>query len=154
MEWQPDASKSILATKTIAPKSSAAAKRPCPARAGSSGKVPHSAVEKKYRSNLNSKLIELQQCVPSLKAETEIKQEFGNLDTTRRRNKRDVKLQKGLILSSAAEYIRELQGRNFDLERDNKLLKGKLAVLQKIAPEKERAVKPDALLAERQHDQR
>ncbi len=89
--------------------------------------------------------------MPSLKVETEIKQEFGSPDTTRRRNKREVKLQKGLILSSAAEYIRTLQARNSELEARNSFLERRLACLQKVALEKESVVvRCDEVSAERE----
>lgn len=83
--------------------------------------IPHSAVEKKYRYNLNAKLVDLQQCIPALSAKPK--------DDCARRcsglGEKDIRLEKGLILSSAAHYIRMLQARTSDLEVQNKFLRHK-----------------------------
>ena len=139
-------------TKPIVPRTPPTTKRPNPGRTGSAAKVPHSAVEKKYRSNLNSKLIELQQCIPNPNLETEVKQEFGSPDNARRCNKTEVKLQKGLILSSAAKYIRTLQARNSKLEEQNSALERRLSCLQNIACNKDRVVRRDETWADCEHD--
>jgi hypothetical protein len=101
-------------------------------------KIPHSAVEKKYRSNLNSKMIELQQCVPALHVKTNIEDESRSLDSTTSLPKRDGKLPKCLILNSAADYIRTLEARTSELDTHVELLERRLVVLQRIALEKTR----------------
>jgi hypothetical protein len=103
-------------------------------------RILHSAVEKKYRTALKSRLAALRQCVPTLHAETEGEREQGGPNTTAGNQRKDVKLQKGLILSSAAEYIRILQTRKSQLETRIDLLERRLPILEKNALEKKNGV--------------
>lgn len=74
-------------------------------------KVSHNVIEKRYRSNLNDKINDLRDAVPSLKAEAEI----GN-----------VKHPKGKIIQAAAEYIRDIEQRCVRLQEENNRLTAKL----------------------------
>jgi hypothetical protein len=96
-------------------------------------KIPHSAVEKRYRSNLNTKMIGLQQCVPVLRMTIENEDKSGRLDPGTGSPKRDRKLLKGFILESAADYIRTLEARASQRDTHVEVLERRLAVLQRIA---------------------
>ena len=100
-------------------------------------KIPHSTVEKRYRSKLDSKMIELQQCVPILHIKTKnedccVGPDF--ISTTS--PKQDGKLPKCLILDRAAGYIRSLEARASEQDTHVELLERRLAVLQRIALDK------------------
>ena len=76
----------------------------------------HNLVEKRYRANLNKKIVELGDAVPCLR-----------LGSMRRREKSSVgkepepqqKVNKATVLSKAIEYIHELETRNRLLQQDN-----------------------------------
>ncbi len=70
-----ETSEAVQPTRSIVPKTPPKIKEPTLGRMGISGKLPHSAVEKECRFNIKSKLIERQQYVPSLKVETQTKQD-------------------------------------------------------------------------------
>lgn len=74
-------------------------------------KVSHNVIEKRYRSNLNDKIMDLRDVVPILKAEADA----GNL-----------KHAKGKIISGATDYIRELEAKNAKLIQENNRLTAKL----------------------------
>jgi Helix-loop-helix DNA-binding domain len=106
----------------------------------------HSAVEKRYRTNLNSKIEQLQQCMPNTLLETKVEEEYGHVHPGESHGKKGGKLQKSLILSNAATYIRALQSnvsqvraRNKLLEGQNVLLERRLDMLQRIVLQKARA---------------
>jgi hypothetical protein len=136
-------------TSLIAPKSTTVKKTPPIKKSSIRAKIPHSAVEKRYRSNLNSKMIELQQCVPALHVKTNIEDECGSPDATMGSPKQDGKLPKGLILESAADYIRTLEARTSELDTHVELLERRLAVLQRIALEKSRGADSGLMTADR-----
>ena len=70
----------------------------------------HSVVERRYRTNINAKIADLRDCVPTLKATASSKvQSPTNPDSSMQ------KLNKATILSTAVSYIR-------DLERDKRRL--------------------------------
>jgi len=96
-------------------------------------KCDHSHVEKRYRFNLNSALVRLQQCVPALNAETIVKKEPESPDTIGCDSKQDSKLQKGIILSGATDYIQTLKASSVKLESHIELLQKRVVVLQEIA---------------------
>lgn len=79
-------------------------------------KVSHNVIEKRYRSNLNDKILELRDTIPSLRIEADA----GN-------NKHA----KGRIISTATEYIRDLEARNLKLLKENNRLTTKLHGEQK-----------------------
>lgn len=74
-------------------------------------KVSHNIIEKRYRLNLNEKILYLRDVVPILKAEAD----SGN-------NKQA----KGRIISGATDYIKELEARNAKLVQENTRLTAKL----------------------------
>lgn len=88
-------------------------------------KRAHNVIEKRYRANLNEKIAELRDSVPSLRG---TKNANGNLvdddeaDGATPANK----LNKASILSKATEYIRHLEIRNKRLEDENTALKNRL----------------------------
>jgi hypothetical protein len=119
--------------RLVAPKSTMAKKRPPFKRAPIRTKLPHSTIEKRYRSNLNTKMIELQQCVPALRVKINNEDESGSPDPSTGSPEQDRKLPKGFILENAADYIRTLEARTSGLDTHVELLERKLAVLQRIA---------------------
>jgi hypothetical protein len=117
----------------VAPKSTMAKKRPPFKRSPIRVKIPHSAIERRYRSNLNTKMIELQQCVPALRVKISNEDESGSPDPSMGSPKQDRKLPKGFILENATDYIRTLEARTSELDTHVELLERRLAVLQRIA---------------------
>ena len=122
----------------VAPKTALAKKRPAIKKSPSRAKIPHSAVEKRYRSNLDSKMFGLQQCVPALHVKTDMEDESVSPDATLESAKQDTKMPKGVILEGAADYIRTLEARTAKLDKHVELLERRLTVLQRIALEKTR----------------
>lgn len=112
-------------------------------------KIPHSAVEKKYRSNLNSKMMELQHCMPALHVKTNIEDQSRSLGSATGSPKQDGKLPKGLILDSAIDCIRTLEARTSELDTHIELLERRLAVLQGIALGKMRGADSSLMSANR-----
>lgn len=80
-------------------------------RTADAPKVSHNIIEKRYRLNLNEKIMYLRDVVPQLKAEADA----GN-----------VKQAKGSIISGATDYIKELEARNAKLVLENDRLTAKL----------------------------
>ncbi|KUL82307.1 hypothetical protein ZTR_09721 [Talaromyces verruculosus] len=86
----------------------------------------HNVIEKRYRANLNEKITELRDSIPSLRGLTR--------DTNGGASMHDDdfstgnKLNKASILSKATEYIRHLEFRNSRLEEENKALENKTAL--------------------------
>ncbi|CCG82239.1 Sterol regulatory element-binding protein 1 [Taphrina deformans PYCC 5710] len=74
-------------------------------------KVSHNVIEKRYRSNLNEKIMVLRDSVPALKAEA---------------LSANVKHPKGKIIQAATEYIRDIEAKCARLQEDNNRLMSKL----------------------------
>lgn len=98
-------------------------------------KRPHNVIEKRYRANLNEKIAELRDSVPSLRVlkktqagEDQVGSDDENLDGLAPTNK----LNKASVLTKAVEYIRHLETRNKRLEDENKLLKERMQTLDKV----------------------
>lgn len=99
-------------------------------------KRPHNIIEKRYRANLNEKIAELRDSVPSLRISKKPKGRDGSsadsdedaLDGLTPSNK----LNKASILTKAVEYIRHLEFRTKRLEEENKSLKERLETLDKV----------------------
>ncbi|KAL3476888.1 hypothetical protein BJX99DRAFT_135374 [Aspergillus californicus] len=92
-------------------------------------KRAHNVIEKRYRANLNDKIAELRDSVPSLRAtKGTIKVDDDDDGVTPAS-----KLNKASILSKATEYIRHLEIRNTRLEDENTALKVRLRELEKAA---------------------
>lgn len=97
-----------------------------------SKKRSHNVIEKRYRANLNEKITELRDSIPSLRAMSKSSNGSspGNddADSSLAANK----LNKASILSKATDYIRQLELRNSRLEEENKALKTRLRQLDKV----------------------
>ncbi|EGC41622.1 HLH transcription factor [Histoplasma capsulatum var. duboisii H88] len=99
-----------------------------------SKKRSHNVIEKRYRANLNDKIAELRDSVPSLRALAKQKngisgQGIGDDDEIVSSSN---KLNKASILAKATEYIRHLEQRNKRLEEENVGLKNRLRQLDKV----------------------
>ncbi|KAG2415955.1 hypothetical protein HFD88_007147 [Aspergillus terreus] len=92
-------------------------------------KRAHNVVEKRYRANLNEKIAELRDSVPSLRASKNTN--GGLLDDEDEAVAPAKQLNKASILSKATEYIRHLEIRNKRLEDENTALKNRLRQLDK-----------------------
>ena len=92
-------------------------------------KRAHNVIEKRYRANLNDKISELRDSVPSLRASKGsgalVDDDDGEGVTPAN------KLNKASILSKATEYIRHLEIRNRRLEEENVALKNRLRQVDK-----------------------
>ncbi|PGH04815.1 hypothetical protein GX51_03301 [Blastomyces parvus] len=99
-----------------------------------SKKRSHNVIEKRYRANLNDKIAELRDSVPSLRAL--VKQKNGTTSQGMSGDDEIVsssnKLNKASILAKATEYIRHLEQRNKRLEEENVGLKNRLRQLDKV----------------------
>ncbi|KAK1980419.1 hypothetical protein LZ30DRAFT_130289 [Colletotrichum cereale] len=117
-------------------------------RHAESSKNPHNMIEKRYRVNINEKILALRDAVPSLRcvvqqtenpqaasasaaavaAESdehpEVVEELGGLLPAR-------KLNKATILSKATEYIAHLEKKNGQLWKENQELEKRLAEAQR-----------------------
>lgn len=76
----------------------------------------HTIIEKRYRTNLNDKIAELRESIPSLRMNQLDSTDLGALTPA-------AKLHKATILSKAAEYIQHLEKRNNSLEKENAQLR-------------------------------
>ncbi|EED19738.1 HLH transcription factor, putative [Talaromyces stipitatus ATCC 10500] len=94
-----------------------------------SKKRSHNVVEKRYRANLNEKIGELRDSIPSLRGLT--RDINGGASTHDDDFSSGNKLNKASILSKATEYIRHLELRNRRLEEENQALKARLRQLDK-----------------------
>ena len=95
-------------------------------------KRAHNVIEKRYRANLNDKIAELRDSVPSLRTKN------PNADSNEEEEDAEgatpaSKLNKASILSKATEYIKHLEIRNKRLEDENTALKNRLRQVDKAA---------------------
>lgn len=96
-----------------------------------SKKRAHNVIEKRYRANLNDKIAELRDSVPSLRP---TKGSGGVVDDDDGEGATPAnKLNKASILSKATDYIKHLETRNKRLEDENTALKNRLRELEKAA---------------------
>ncbi len=98
-------------------------------------KRPHNIIEKRYRANLNDKIAELRDSVPSLRfaQKTKVQEAAGGSDEEDLEGLTPSnKLNKASILTKAVEYIRHLEFRTKRLEEENKSLKERLETLDKV----------------------
>lgn len=98
-------------------------------RGGKRWKAAHRAVERRYRSNLNLKIIQLGQCIPAIRHQITTIEDFENGDDTPNPK---AKLQKGHVLSRAVDYIQSLQQHVSELEADKRRLESKVEALQEM----------------------
>lgn len=96
-------------------------------RTGKRWKAAHRAVERRYRSNLNLKIIKLGQCIPAIRSQVVGIDESENTEDCRTTQKG--KLQKGHVLSNAVDYIQSLQQLVSELEAENRQLENKVEAL-------------------------
>ncbi|KAG7731403.1 hypothetical protein KL948_003033 [Ogataea haglerorum] len=123
-----------------------------PISKGKKFKSPHNLIEKKYRTNINTKIVELRNCVPTLRIlvakennhhtnstvkDEEYVDDYEGDGYTDDEEKLDGlqparKLNKATILSKAAEYIKHLEWKHEVLKRKNEQL---ARMLKNLNPE-------------------
>lgn len=92
-------------------------------------KTSHNVIEKRYRNNLNDKILELRDSVPSLRAmsrpngEDDGSEDLEGLTPAH-------KLNKSTIMAKATEYIKHLEKRNKTMSDDMDSLKKRLRALE------------------------
>lgn len=96
-------------------------------------KRAHNVIEKRYRANLNEKIAELRDSVPSLRATRNANGDSNEDDEDADSATPANKLNKASILSKATEYIKHLEIRNKRLEDENTDLKNRLRQVDKAA---------------------
>lgn len=99
-------------------------------------KRPHNIIEKRYRANLNDKIAELRDSVPSLRITKKSKVKESDKEVSDEEDLDGLtpsnKLNKASILTKAVEYIRHLEFRTKRLEEENKSLRERLETLDKV----------------------
>ncbi|CAG8894309.1 unnamed protein product [Penicillium nalgiovense] len=96
-------------------------------------KRAHNVIEKRYRANLNDKIAELRDSVPSLRSTKNPNGGSADDDDEAEGTNAANKLNKASILSKATEYIKHLEIRNQRLEDENTDLKNRLRQADKAA---------------------
>ncbi|KAJ6146113.1 hypothetical protein N7497_008095 [Penicillium chrysogenum] len=96
-------------------------------------KRAHNVIEKRYRANLNDKIAELRDSVPSLRSTKNPNGGSAEDDDEAEGTNAANKLNKASILSKATEYIKHLEIRNQRLEDENTDLKNRLRQADKAA---------------------
>jgi hypothetical protein len=89
-------------------------------------KTSHNVIEKRYRNNLNDKIIELRQSVPALRAMGRDGEDGEDLEGLAPAHK----LNKATIMAKATEYIKHLEKRNQKLEDEMTALKARVASVE------------------------
>ena len=97
-----------------------------------SKKRPHNVIEKRYRANLNEKIAELRQSVPSLQSSVKGLKECEDAEDDAEDPAGSTKLNKASVLTKAVEYIRHLELRNKRLDAENLALKQRLLRLERV----------------------
>lgn len=86
-------------------------------------KSSHNMIEKRYRTNINDKILALRDSVPALRVLVESgDDDIDELDGLQPAKK----LNKATILSKATEYIKHLENKNDSLKKENDQLKARL----------------------------
>ncbi|KAK0633783.1 helix-loop-helix DNA-binding domain-containing protein [Immersiella caudata] len=126
-------------SSTLESEESASAKRvslsPPPEHAAHPKKTAHNMIEKRYRTNLNGKITELRDAIPSLRATR--RQAIGSegegfVDDDVNNLAPAPKLNKATILSKATDYINQLESKNRNLETENSALRGRMEGLEML----------------------
>lgn len=92
-------------------------------------KTSHNVIEKRYRNNLNDKIAELRDSVPSLRA---MSRPSGNDDSEDLEGLTPAhKLNKATVLAKATEYIKHLEKRNKSMADEMSQLKTRLSNIEK-----------------------
>lgn len=91
-------------------------------------KTSHNVIEKRYRNNLNDKIVELRNSVPSLRAmrranRGEESEDLGGLTAAH-------KLNKATVMAKATEYIKHLEKRNKAMADEMAQLKARLTAVE------------------------
>ncbi|KAK4634889.1 Sterol regulatory element-binding protein 1 [Fulvia fulva] len=89
-------------------------------------KTSHNVIEKRYRNNLNDKIVELRNAVPALRAVGRNGEEVENLEGLTPAHK----LNKATVMAKATEYIRHLEKRNKTMSDEMDILKAQLAKVE------------------------
>lgn len=89
-------------------------------------KTSHNVIEKRYRNNLNDKIVELRQSVPALRAMGRDGEECEDLEGLAPAHK----LNKATIMAKATEYIKHLEKRNQSMETEMAALKARVASVE------------------------
>lgn len=92
-------------------------------------KTSHNVIEKRYRNNLNDKIAELRDSVPSLRAMSRPNGDDGSEDLEGLTPAH--KLNKATVLAKATEYIKHLEKRNKNMMNDMAALKAHMSSLEK-----------------------
>jgi hypothetical protein len=92
-----------------------------------SKKTSHNKIEKRYRYNINSKISELKQCVPSLRA---IDNPTGDEDLEGLAPAH--KTNKATVLLKTIEYIKHLEKQNESLKNETVYLKSRITTYEKM----------------------
>ncbi|KAK0655148.1 hypothetical protein B0T16DRAFT_424199 [Cercophora newfieldiana] len=103
--------------------------------AGHPKKTAHNMIEKRYRTNLNDKITQLRDAVPSLRAthrQVTGSDGEGFMDDELNGLVAVPKLNKATILSKATDYITQLENRNRNLETENNALRGRMEGLEML----------------------
>ncbi|KAI5301269.1 hypothetical protein KEM55_007055, partial [Ascosphaera atra] len=137
---------SVLATGNVAANDPGVKSSTSPQRVLPSKKRSHNVIEKRYRANLNEKIAELRDSVPSLRVIARQRSRAGlagspHSDGNDAENDEYAigaggKLNKASILSKATEYIRHLEARNKRLEEENVEVKIRLRQFEKSAEQR------------------
>ncbi|KAK3715996.1 Clr6 histone deacetylase associated PHD protein-2 Cph2 [Vermiconidia calcicola] len=91
-------------------------------------KTSHNVIEKRYRNNLNDKIVELRNSVPSLRAQGKPN---GSDDTENLEGLTPAhKLNKATVMAKATEYIKHLEKRNKTMADEMAALKARLAAVE------------------------
>jgi hypothetical protein len=91
-------------------------------------KTSHNVIEKRYRNNLNDKIVELRNSVPSLRAMGRANRGDDTEDLEGLTPAH--KLNKATVMGKATEYIRHLEKRNKSLSDEMETLKARLAAVE------------------------
>lgn len=102
-------------------------------RNGKRWKAAHRAVERRYRSNLNLKIVKLGQCIPAIRSQVLGIEDLESAEDARTTPK--AKLQKGHVLSKAVDYIQSLQQRVYQLEAERRQLEDRVEALHELVEE-------------------
>lgn len=91
-------------------------------------KTSHNVIEKRYRNNLNDKIVELRNSVPSLRAMGRANggKESEDLEGLTPAHK----LNKATVMAKATEYIRHLEKRNRNMADEMATLKARLSAVE------------------------
>ncbi len=100
-------------------------------------KIAHNEIERRYRNNLNDRIMELRDAVPTLRVAARIR-EGDSTDGDAGDELSSVapamlKLNKAAILSRATEYILQLRSRNYYLMKENMELKQRTRYFEDMA---------------------